>query len=161
MSISHRVLCFEWQKQFVCLDLLQLPGLNTFRGHMLACDQLWPLPRTVQSPAKGIFLQYSLLDYLGLESILQACPSPTTLSVEWAGSTAGECCIDMNMFGQTLRTFRTNIEVLRLRPEMARCFDESHDHRAPIGSLASLSSLRALTAPYKTFFGREQSQPER
>ncbi|EME82876.1 uncharacterized protein MYCFIDRAFT_196315 [Pseudocercospora fijiensis CIRAD86] len=142
-------------------DLLQLPRLRTFRGHMLACDQLWPLPRTVRSPVKRIFLQYSLLDHLGLESILQACPSLTTLSVEWAGSTVGECCIDMNMFGQTLRTFGANLEVIRLKPEMAACFDESHDHRTSIGSMASLASLRELTAPYTTFFGREQDRPER
>lgn len=134
-------------------DILRLPALEKFKGHMLSCNESTDLPKSLQSMVKRIHLTFSLLDGSGLEKLLSACPDLETLSVQWGSSIVGVSRIEYDRMGAALRQRGTKLKSLRLRPEDAVTLDDNPDTRPPLGSLQGMTSLRMLAVPYTTLFG--------
>lgn len=133
---------------------LQLPALETFRGRMIACDhESTGAILKLKSQLKRLYLESSLLDALGLERLMVACPSLETISMHWGSAIVGASEIEYTRIGQALRRHGSKLKNLRFKPEQAESFDEDIDRDSPLGSLKELESLRLLAVPYAALCG--------
>ncbi|KAK4902213.1 hypothetical protein LTR27_001116 [Elasticomyces elasticus] len=129
--------------------LLRLPALDTFRGRMIDCNsESSTLLEPIRSTLKRVFFNMSLLDAVGLQRLLVACPDLETLSVHWGSATVGDSSIEYRAIGQALRNHGTKLKNLHLKPEDAEVFDDSLDSDSPLDSLKELAALRLLNVPY-------------
>ncbi|KAK4957501.1 hypothetical protein LTR10_005466 [Elasticomyces elasticus] len=140
--------------------LLQLPALNTFRGRMIDCNsESSALLAPIRSTLKRAFFTMSLLDAVGLQRLLVACPDLETLSVHWGSATVGISSIEYALFGQALRDHGKRLKNLHLKPEDAEVFDDSLDSDPPLGSLKELAVLRLLNVTHHALCGTTGTAP--
>ena len=133
--------------------IFQLPALETFRGRMLKCDSLTELSEGLRSKVKQIYLESSLIDGFGLQTLLHACPDVQTLSLHWGNSMVGVSRLDFDAMGDALRQHGTHVSTLRLRAGEAFTLDSNAETLPPLGDLKPLTSLRTLTVPYAALLG--------
>ncbi|KAK5713883.1 hypothetical protein LTR17_017382 [Elasticomyces elasticus] len=134
------------------LPLMQLPMLDILRGNMIACNSQSTHHLSPHSSSlKKIYLDWSLLDGVGLERLLAACPELETLSMHWAPATAGIPAFKNPSLGRALRSNGSRLTNLRLNPRDAE--RDSHERDSPLGILREVESLRLLDVTYHALFG--------
>ncbi|KAK3622785.1 hypothetical protein LTR56_021986 [Elasticomyces elasticus] len=134
------------------LPLVQLPMLEVLRGNMIACNsQSTHHLHQHSSSLKKIYFDWSLLDDVGLERLLTACPELEALSVHWAPATTGAPAFKNRSLGRALRYYGSKLINLRLNPRDAE--RDRLDQDPPLGSLREIESLRLLEVTYHALCG--------
>ncbi|KAF2154838.1 hypothetical protein K461DRAFT_276001 [Myriangium duriaei CBS 260.36] len=135
-----------------------LPALRTLRGEALGQEDLGQFPTPLRSGLRAIFLERSVLDADSLKTLLTACPDLLTLSVHW-----GDACVTDSwsgswiQLGAVLREHGSHLEKLVINTtEDDLFFDNPHEC---LGSLTSMTSLRALQLPHDALLGRSYPPP--
>ena len=138
-----------------CTDLssvwtaFMLPGLETFRGHMMYCDVECesPLPYN-SSELKRAYFTSSISDASGISTFLKVCPKVETPSIDWGGVSVGEGEVWYDEIGGVLRTQGRTLQTLVLDPREVYFFEDGQDivHH-PIKDLGEFNSLKHLSVP--------------
>lgn len=112
--------------------LLQLPGLQTFRGKMLACVSSLKLPHSKALGLTAVYLKRSLFDATGLKVLLKRCPTLETLSLNFGDVLVGDCDLEFDRIGHCLRQHGKNLKTLDLS---VVDLDNIYTPLKPLGSL--------------------------
>ncbi|KAG8630153.1 hypothetical protein KVT40_001772 [Elsinoe batatas] len=119
--------------------LLSSPTLRRFEGYTAL---------TVQEMTLG----YSVIDAVGLQSILEQCPSLTELDIEFGDACVDdECDINYSRLGEVLTTQKHNLKRLSLDDAQAEGVVGTE---GTLGSLATLA-LKTLILPTVAIFADE------
>ncbi|KAF2148053.1 hypothetical protein K461DRAFT_283139 [Myriangium duriaei CBS 260.36] len=138
-------------------SLIFLPALRTFQGHGLGLIDP-EFDTSLISNIREVFLEHSLLNADGLETLLKACPDLITFSIELGDGCMGEHCdLSWIELGAVLREHGSYLETFMVSSWASYGFFDDLDET--MGPLTALTSLRVLRLPYDALFGRSLPPP--